>query len=444
MFHETKRTIKLIVKPKPSFEVPASAPDPLYKFPQQHSFYSALTSTPVQTPPLANASHRRSRSSRRASVGSTLSPIRYYSMAASPTANLSGRYLQVPLPTSFWESERPSKMGPTFAATSSPRGRHGRVLEKGSEGSRRHRDRNYSRQGDASPSVRDRRPAQLVDSRCDKLLFPSARDREQLDTSTSDCTIFFDAVETLNASRSTFDAEPTNVGNGTHCGYDFDGDDFPDIDSPLAAKGYRICETRGPADILDGAYLADRRPLPTCSDMILPIECRSANEGHPSGSRTARTSNKKSPLNRPCPVHDDDPAVISQVGRTSNSQGPDRVWSKLRRVYKETLRKNSSWLRDRATRFGHSFFGNKDSFPARQMSAPLEDATGSADARTRPEVAGRRLSKPRPVSTPVLIHAPVGFSGLLRKRRRPKSDASDLDCSKISAPDYLPKPEVPL
>ncbi|KIJ13805.1 hypothetical protein PAXINDRAFT_181212, partial [Paxillus involutus ATCC 200175] len=232
MFHETRRAIKLIVKPKPSFEVPASAPDPLYKFPQQYSFYSALTSTPVRTPPLANASHRRSRSSRRGSVASTsntsnfdtrsfrdpngsLSPIRYYSMAASPTANLSGRYLQVPSPSPFWESERPSKMGATFAATSSPRGRLGRVLEKLSvTGSRRHRDRSYSRQGDASPSVRDRRPAQLVDSRCDKLLFPSARDRERLDTSESDCTIFFDAVETLNASRSTFDAEPTNGGNG--------------------------------------------------------------------------------------------------------------------------------------------------------------------------------------------------------------------------------------
>ncbi|KAI9566352.1 hypothetical protein HD554DRAFT_2278109 [Boletus coccyginus] len=105
-----------------SFEVPASPPDPLYKFPHEYSFYAALAGTPGHTPwPQVSTVRERSvTQARRAgradrhtpktrsfqSLGDDLTPALCRSMATvTPTTNQSGRYLQVPSPTPFWESD---------------------------------------------------------------------------------------------------------------------------------------------------------------------------------------------------------------------------------------------------------------------------------------------------------------------------------------------------
>ncbi|KAF9225149.1 hypothetical protein BS17DRAFT_581187 [Gyrodon lividus] len=341
---------------------------------------------------------------------------------------------------------------------------------KVSKCARCHHDQSYSRQGDAS--VRDRRPVQLVDSRCDKLLFPAAGDSERCDTPQSGCTVFFDAMEMLDASRSIIDTKPTNAGDdpsgstpqaqiqapgensqfdlpsfrlerpspdtssiapsspaslllfsGTHCAsdYDYDGDDFyfPATPSPLARKGRHSTESRRHVSISYQGYRADRWPLPVCSDRISPGECWSANEGYLNYSRTACHSNKLFPPNLPRPVNPpiDDPAAISREGPTSDFRRQYRAWGRL---CKETLRKNSSWLRDQVRRVGYSIFSAIGILfllveCLRHLSAPPVQPTRH---RTPLELAGRPAGDSRnPVREAVLFrpNAPISYSGRLHK-----------------------------
>ncbi|KAF8555088.1 hypothetical protein OG21DRAFT_957775 [Imleria badia] len=135
---KVRRALGLIVKPKPSFEIPTSPPDPLYRFPHEYSFYAALAGTPGHTPwSLASATSEHGVTQPRRAQGTRYHTSKTRSSQAfddSFTSSIcrstpSRRYLQVPLPAPLWEPDRAMKLGTPFRATS-PRGRLARVTEE--------------------------------------------------------------------------------------------------------------------------------------------------------------------------------------------------------------------------------------------------------------------------------------------------------------------------
>ncbi|KAG9308992.1 hypothetical protein JVU11DRAFT_11296 [Chiua virens] len=209
---KVRRALELIVKPKPSFEVPASSPDPLYKFPHEYSFYAALAGTPGHTP-FSPASPCTGRGTRPAGTKpDTLSPETcsdfsrppVHSSGRSPASSTRGRYLQVPSPLSIRDSDRSSRPG-ILSLTPGPLGR---VTEEVSEYAE------FLNGPDTLSAVSDvdGTPTPSVDSLDNKPVSSPA----YINSPESEDTVYFDALDTLNLSPSCaiMDAHAEVAGNG--------------------------------------------------------------------------------------------------------------------------------------------------------------------------------------------------------------------------------------